>query len=64
MFLLATLLFGPQSDRRTSGSRGSSDWSWLTGSGRSQHTSAASTGWLWGYPTNATRSGKQHGWFI
>lgn len=54
MFLLATLLAGPQSDRRGSGSRGSSDWSWLTGS--------ASTGWLWGYPTKATQPGKKHGW--
>jgi hypothetical protein len=65
MFLLATLLAGPQSDRRGSGSRGSSDWSWLTGSGRQpRQTSPAATSWLWGYPTKATQPGKKHGWLL
>jgi hypothetical protein len=64
MFLLATLLMGPQSNQRGSTKSGS-DWSWLTGSGRqSRQTSPAATSWLWGYPTKASQPGKKHGWLI
>jgi hypothetical protein len=79
MFLLATLIFGPQSDHRAGShghGRGGSDWSWLTGSGNhrqsrghnglaSDFTSAMTSGGWWrGYPTQARQPGKKHGWFI